>query len=1022
MESGTTEQSLLMEIDEEDEEVEEEEEEEAVPTPLVQEPPKIHRLDESVVNRIAAGEVIQRPVSAVKELVENSLDAGSTSVNVVVKDGGLKLIQVSDDGHGIRFEDLPILCERHTTSKLSKFEDLQSIQSMGFRGEALASMTYVGHVTVTTITKGQLHGYRVSYRDGVMEHEPKACAAVKGTQIMIENLFYNMTARRKTLQNSADDYPKIVDLLSRFAIHHTNVSFSCRKHGAARPDIHSVATASRLDAIRSVYGVSVARNLMSIEVSDDDPSSSVFKMDGFISNSNYIAKKITMVLFINGTCAYSIDVVELTGRLVECSALKRAIEIVYTATLPKASKPFIYMSVVLPPEHVDVNVHPTKREVSLLNQEIIIEKVQSAVESKLRNSNESRTFQEQVVDPSPSSPMVIIKDSQTKPSASGMKSQKVPVHKMVRTDSQDPAGRLHAYLQVNPSSLQEKSASLTSVRSSIRQRRNPKETADLTSIQQLIDDIDNSSHSDDVFALLQYNTHLYLANVVNLSKELMYQQVLRRFAHFNAIQLSEPAPLSELILLALKEEDLDPECSEKDQLNEKISEMNTEMLKQKAEMLGEYFGIYVDSQGKLSRLPVILDQYTPDMDRVPEFVLCLGNDVEIAASELLGCFFRVSFASFLSCKCNFVIVIVVLVEVDWDDEKSCFQSIAAALGNFYAMHPPLLPNPSGDGLQFYKRRKPFRSTQAEEIPCKSTEDHAMEGDIDQELISEAETAWAQREWSIQHVLFPSMRLFFKPPTSMATNGTFVQVASLEKLYKIFESVNGIIADSTATEIASLERLYKIFERWSKIASHLPGRTDNEIKNVWHTHLKKRSRVKEPNHCDSMSEPSNNSPQFLPSVANRNQVIGHVSLPNSASGSFPSSENEQGTSSMDHETAITSYSSLFTDSKSTKWSEPQSASLSGSEGERIDANSSTQTLSREVVEIPFEPNLDFWDMLDDDSITSSDVPVSRVVENLDQQVTFSQEDNKREVGSWWWLAYLESELGLEATILDGNQDE
>ncbi|KAH7832817.1 hypothetical protein Vadar_000233 [Vaccinium darrowii] len=127
------------------------------------------------------------------------------------------------------------------------------------------------------------------------------------------------------------------------------------------------------------------------------------------------------------------------------------------------------------------------------------------------------------------------------------------------------------------------------------------------------------------------------------------------------------------------------------------------------------------------------------------------------------------------------------LKVDWDKEKSCFQTIAAALGNFYAMHPPFLPNPSGDGLQFYKkRRKPFRSNQAEEISPQSTEDHEMEGDIDHELISEAETAWAQREWSIQHVLFPSMRLFFKPPTSMATNGTFVQVASLEKLYKIFE--------------------------------------------------------------------------------------------------------------------------------------------------------------------------------------------------------------------------------------------
>ncbi|PKI57523.1 hypothetical protein CRG98_022174, partial [Punica granatum] len=241
------------------------------PPPLLKEPPKIRRLDESVVNRIAAGEVIQRPVSAIKELVENSLDANSTSINVVVKDGGLKLIQVSDDGHGIR-----------------------SIKSMGFRGEALASMTYVAHVTVTTITKGQLHGYRVSYRDGIMENEPKACAAVKGTQIMVENLFYNMAARRKTLQNSADDYTKIVDLLSRFSIHHTNLSFSCRKHGAARADVHTVATSSSLDAIRSVYGVSVARNLMKVEASDDDPSSSIFEMNGFISNASYSAKKITM--------------------------------------------------------------------------------------------------------------------------------------------------------------------------------------------------------------------------------------------------------------------------------------------------------------------------------------------------------------------------------------------------------------------------------------------------------------------------------------------------------------------------------------------------------------------------------------------------------------------------------------------------------------------------------------------------------------------------------------------------------
>ncbi|KAM7266491.1 hypothetical protein ACFE04_004388 [Oxalis oulophora] len=729
--------------------------------PATTEPPKIRRLDESVVNRIAAGEVIQRPVSAVKELVENSLDAHSTSINVTVKDGGLKLIQVSDDGHGIRYEDLPILCERHTTSKLSKFEDLESIKSMGFRGEALASMTYVGHVTVTTITKGQLHGYRATYRDGVMENEPKACAAVKGTQIMVENLFYNMIARKKTLQSSSDDYTKIVDLLSRFAIHHKDVSFSCRKHGAGRADVHTTAMPSRLDSIKMVYGVSVARNLIKIEASDDDPSSSIFEMEGFISNSNYIAKKTTMVLFIN-------------DRLVECTTLKRAIEIVYAATLPKASKPFIYMSIVLPPEHVDVNVHPTKREVSLLNQEVVIERIQSIVESRLRNSNDAMAFQEQIVEPSPSISLTPGKDSQLTP-PSGSKSQKVPVNKMVRTDSLDPAGRLHAYLQAKPTNHVNTNISLTAVRTAVRQRRNPKETADLTSIQEIINDIESNCHSglldivkqctyvgmaDDTFALIQHNTHLYLVNVVNLSRELMYQQVLRRFAHFNAIQLSDPAPIQDLILLALKEEDLDQKIDDSDDLKEKIAEMNTEVLKEKVELLDECFGVTIDSNMNLSKLPVILDQYTPDMDRVPEFVLCLANDLAVKTS-------------FLNRGA-----------IDWEEEKSCFQSISAALGNFYAMHPPLLPNPSDEGLQFYKKRPTCQNLENEDSPC---HDLGADGhELEHDLLAEAETAWSQREWSIQHILFPAMRLFLKPPNSMATNGTFVQVASLEKLYKIFE--------------------------------------------------------------------------------------------------------------------------------------------------------------------------------------------------------------------------------------------
>ncbi|GKB30923.1 DNA mismatch repair protein MLH1 isoform X1, partial [Tanacetum coccineum] len=598
----------------------------------------------------------------------------------------------------------------------------------------------------------------VTYRDGVMESEPKACAAVKGTQIMIENLFYNMVARRKTLQEHLLTITQKLTLTNA----KKSVCNSITKNGAFIHYAKSMGPStelmvplrdcmsSRLDAIRSVYGVSVARNLIKVDASDSNPSSSVFEMDGLISNSNYSAKKTTMVLFIN-------------ERLVECSALKRAIEIVYAATLPKASKPFIYMSIVLPPDHVDVNVHPTKREVSLLNQEVIVEKIQSTIEMKLRSFNEAGTYQEQAVDSSPISSVAANKVSPMNTSTSG--SQKLYPHQKVRTNLQDPSGRMHAYLQVKPSRNLESSGDLNSIRSSIRQRRNPKETADLTSVQELINEFEHGCHSglldivrnctyvgmaDDVFALLQHNTQLYLANVVNLSKELMYQLVLQRFGYFNAIQLSDPVPLQELITLALKEEDPDSDATENDDLKGKIAEMNAKLLTEKTEMLDEYFGIYVDTQGNLSRLPVILDQHTPDMDRVPEFALCLGNDVL------------------------------------WNNEKVCFQTIAAALGNFYAMHPPLLPNPSGDNSDFYKKGS------AQGKGNVSEGNDMVEDGVDNELLSKPKNVWAQREWSVQHVLFPSMRFFFKPPTSMATNGTFVQVALSGEAYMVFERCVEII--------------------------------------------------------------------------------------------------------------------------------------------------------------------------------------------------------------------------------------
>ncbi|XP_019440187.1 PREDICTED: DNA mismatch repair protein MLH1-like isoform X2 [Lupinus angustifolius] len=708
-------------------------------------PPKIHRLSHSVVKRITAGDVIQHPLSAVKELIENSLDAHSTNINVIIQDGGFKLIQVNDNGHGVRYEDLAIMCGRHTTSKLLKFEELMRLKTMGFRGEALSSISHLGDVTVTTITQGSVHGYRVSYKDGAMEHEPKPCAAVKGTQVTVENLFCNMAASKKALQNSHGDYKKIVDLVSRFALHHTNVSFSCRKHKATRPDVHTNVRSSRLDVIRSVYGIVVAGSLMEIEVADSNPSTSVFEMHGFMSNATYAAKKTTMILFIN-------------DRLVEWSALKRAIEVVYTKKLHKASKPFVYISIVLPPGQIDVNMHATKKEVSILNQGAMIEQIMSMVESRLRSSNEAQSFDEQTARQSSPSQINTSMKANLNSKAMESRSKKVPVHKLVRTDSLDLAGRLQACGQTKFDGHTEKGACSNAVRSSVSPSRNPKTAADLTSVQALLAVINNDCDpammdivrhcsyigmTDNVFVVLQHHTHLYLANIVNLSKELMYQQFLSQFAHHKAISISDPLPLKDLILLALKEDDIDLEVKDDDNLKEKIAEMKSKLLKEKAQMLDEFFGINIDEHGNISGLPLILDKHTPNMDHIHEFALCLGNDV------------------------------------DWKDEKNCIQGISVALGNLYAMHPPMFPNPFGDGLFNYKK-----VNQLERGTFDITGVDAINNKVEHGMPSQPKNEWTEYEWKIQHFVFPSFRDFLKPSVSMATNGTFVKVTSLERLNKL----------------------------------------------------------------------------------------------------------------------------------------------------------------------------------------------------------------------------------------------
>ncbi|XP_040978019.1 DNA mismatch repair protein Mlh1 isoform X3 [Aquila chrysaetos chrysaetos] len=390
----------------------------------------IRRLDEAVVNRIAAGEVIQRPANAIKEMIENCLDAKSTSIQVVVKEGGLKLIQVQDNGCGIRKEDLDIVCERFTTSKLQKFEDLATISTYGFRGEALASISHVAHVTVTTKTADAKCAYRATYSDGKIKAPPKPCAGNQGTQITVEDLFYNVTTRRKALKNPNEEYAKILEVVSRYAIHNSGISFSVKKQGDTVSDVRTLSNASTVDNIRSIFGNAVSREL--IEVACED-ASLAFKMKGYITNANYSVKKCTFLLFIN-------------HRLVESAALRKAIETVYAAYLPKSTHPFLYLSLEIDPQNVDVNVHPTKHEVHFLHEDSILERVQQHVESKLLGSNSSRLYFTQTLLPGADcSSSEVVKASANSSAVTKGTSDKVYAHQMVRTDSREQ--KLDAFLQ-----------------------------------------------------------------------------------------------------------------------------------------------------------------------------------------------------------------------------------------------------------------------------------------------------------------------------------------------------------------------------------------------------------------------------------------------------------------------------------------------------------------------------------------------------------------------------------------------
>ncbi|KAG8192978.1 hypothetical protein JTE90_028099 [Oedothorax gibbosus] len=668
----------------------------------------IKKLDETVVNRIAAGEVVQRPASALKEMIENSLDAKSSNIQVVVKSGGIKMLQIQDNGTGIKKEDLDIVCERFTTSKLEKFDDLATISTYGFRGEALASISHVAHVTITTKTEDSKCAFKIKYSDGKPLHAPKPCAGNKGTQIVVEDLFYNMSVRKNALRNASEEYAKIAEVVSRYAIHNSGISFTLKKYGEGNSDVHTLVNATTRENIRSIFGANVAKELLDFEVKD---SRLKFTAKGLVSNANYSVKKCTFLLFIN-------------NRLVDSTPMRKAIESVYAAYLPKNMHPFIYLSLDIFPQNVDVNVHPTKHEVRFLNEAEIFEKLQQAVDSKLLGSNTSRSFLTQTL--LPSGPVSAPEVSKSTSNANDTEKEKrIYDHHLVRTDSKEQ--KLEAFFsspktespKINNEGCNKNGPEVENNSMSTSEELASRMEVKLTSVLELRKEIEEKCHAglleiiqnltfvgcvDQKFALFQHNTKLYLGNTHEISKELFYQLMLKDFGNFGALRLSTPAPIFDLALIALDSEDSGWTVA--DGPKEELAKYVTQLLKSKAAMLDEYFSMEVDEEGNLLTLPLLLDNYDPSLLNLPNLILRLASDVE------------------------------------WSSEKECFETFCQEMSEFYAVP-----------------EKPLHQSEENEI---------------------------QNKWMVEHIIYATAKKCLKPPTPFSTDTTILQVANLPDLYKVFE--------------------------------------------------------------------------------------------------------------------------------------------------------------------------------------------------------------------------------------------
>jgi DNA mismatch repair protein MLH1 len=638
---------------------------------------------------------------------------------------------------------MPILCERFTTSKLKAFEDLTSIGTYGFRGEALASISHIAHLKVSTRTKESSCTWEAHYSGGKLASpkpgqsaEPKPKAGRQGTQITVEDLFYNIPSRRRAFRSSSEEYAKILELVGKYAVHCVGVSFSCKKAGDNTGSSVSIpATATIKDRIRQLHSSTVANELVELKVKDARWG---FTCDGWISTANYSAKRTGMLLFIN-------------HRSVESAVIKKSVEQTYATFLPKGGHPFFYLSLEIEPERVDVNVHPTKREVHFLNEDEIVAMICDEIRTSLSKVDTSRSFMTQsllsnpkVPFATPMKPTVALAATPTTDDMSDRSASKVPKtvskklyeNNLVRTDAS--ARKITSMLQPQRS-VEEAAADDNEMEYEFTEKEQM--ACRLTSVKELRAEVRDAMHNEltDIIsthtfvgivdeqkriAAVQGGVKLFLVDYGMLCNEYFYQVGLTDFANYGTIRFNPPLSIEDLLKVGAEQEKRNA-GDEADEIDwGEVVETVKEAIIGKAALLQEYFSMEVTEEGELCSIPLLMKGYTPSMAKLPQFLLRLGP------------------------------------HVNWNEEKGCFQTLLRELASFYVPESlPLLPSAAPDAGGKGKQKV------AEEDP-------------------EIAARRAKVREAVEHIIFPACKARL-----VATKGLLegvMEIANLKGLYRVFE--------------------------------------------------------------------------------------------------------------------------------------------------------------------------------------------------------------------------------------------